>query len=114
MNGLPFPGICAGTSVHQTIWSIFIETARLIKEYGKAGLPEENTCKKLMAVLARAKKSRQLVRINPSQEDILQKPELIPRPEVRTGPKHHHGLSTRNAQDRAIYIRRLYSKTGIA
>jgi hypothetical protein len=86
-----------------------------------------NTCKKLMAVLARAKKSRQLVRINPSQEDILQKPELIPRPEdplrksagadahpeVRTGPKHHYGLSTRNAQDRAIYIQRLYSKTGI-
>lgn len=40
MNVLPFPGICAGTSVHQTIWNIFIEMARLIKEYDKAGLPE--------------------------------------------------------------------------
>jgi len=40
-----------------------------------------------MAVLTRAKKARidgeswQMVRINPSQEEILQKLELIPRPE---------------------------------
>lgn len=50
-----------------------------------------NTCKKLMAVLARAKKSRQLVRINPSQEDILQKPELIPRPEDPPEKKRRRG-----------------------
>ena len=45
------------------------------------------TYKKIMSVLARAKKVRygedgwQLVRLNPSQEEILQELGLIPRPE---------------------------------
>ena len=48
---------------------------------------EDCTYKKIMSVLRRAKKARtdgnewQLIRINPSYEEILQKLMLIPKPE---------------------------------
>ena len=62
-------------------------TFRLIKQFDRAGLLLDRTYKKLMAVLERAKKAKvegedwQLIRINPSQEEILQKLSLIPAPE---------------------------------
>jgi transposase len=77
-------------------------TFRLIKEFDKAGLLEEHTYKKLMAVLTRAKKARidgeswQMVRINPSQEEILQKLELIPRPEEPPKKKRGRPAGSKN------------------
>ena len=62
-------------------------TFRLMKRFDRAGLLLDRTYKKLMAVLERAKKARvegedwRLIRINPSQEEILQKLSLIPTPE---------------------------------
>ena len=62
-------------------------TFRLIKEFDSANLLDERNYKKLMSVLSRAKKARvngenwQLIRINPSQEEILQKLSLLPKPE---------------------------------
>jgi transposase len=77
-------------------------TFRMIKEFDKAGLLEEHTYKKLMAVLTRAKKARidgeswQMVRINPSQEEILQKLELIPRPEEPPKKKRGRPAGSKN------------------
>ena len=62
-------------------------TFRLIKVFDKANLLEECTYKKIMSVLRRAKKARvdgnewQLIRMNPSHVEILQKLGLIPKPE---------------------------------
>ena len=62
-------------------------TFRLIKAFDQAKLLEERTYKKIMSVLDRAKKVRsdgenwQLVKLNPSHEEILQMLELIPKPE---------------------------------
>jgi hypothetical protein len=62
-------------------------TFRLMKQFDRAKLLEERTYKKLMSVLERAKKARnagedwQLIRINPSQEEILQKLNLLSTPE---------------------------------
>lgn len=62
-------------------------TFRLLKEVDKAKLLDEHTYKKVMSILARAKKARvdnedwQLVRMNPSHEEVLQKLDLIPKPE---------------------------------
>ena len=70
-------------------------TFRLMKQFDRANLLEERTYKKLMAVLERAKKVRlkgedwQLIRINPSQEEILQELDLLPRP--GTPPKKKPG-----------------------
>ena len=62
-------------------------TFRLINAFDRATLLEDRTYKKVMSVLRRAKKTRmdgsewQLIRMNPSYEEILQKLELIPKPE---------------------------------
>lgn len=62
-------------------------TFRLLKAFDKACLLEERTYKKIMSILTRAKKARldgeewKLIRINPSHEELLQKLELIPKPE---------------------------------
>jgi hypothetical protein len=64
-----------------------ILTFRLMKQFDRANLLEERTYKKLMSVLERAKKVKtegedwRLIRINPSQEEILQELDLIPKPE---------------------------------
>jgi hypothetical protein len=64
-----------------------ILTFRLMKQFDRANLLEERTYKKLMSLLERAKKVRmegedwQLIRINPSQELILQELNLLPKPE---------------------------------
>ena len=64
-----------------------ILTFRLMKQFDRANLLEERTYKKLMSVLERAKKVKtegedwQLIRINPSQEEILQELDLLPKPE---------------------------------
>lgn len=62
-------------------------TFRLIKAFDQAKLLEGRTYRKVMSVLSRAKKVRfdengwQLVRLNPSHEEILQELELLPKPE---------------------------------
>ena len=62
-------------------------TFRLIKVFDQANLLENRTYKKIMSVLDRAKKIRldgktwQLIRLNPSHEEILQMLGLIPKPE---------------------------------
>lgn len=62
-------------------------TFRLIKAFDQKGLLEDRTYKKLMSILARAKKARpsgedwQLVRLNVSHVEVLQKLDLIPKPE---------------------------------
>lgn len=62
-------------------------TFKLLKVFDKAELLEDYTYKKLMSVLTRAKKGRvededwQLVRMNPSHVEILQKVDLVPKPE---------------------------------
>ena len=62
-------------------------TFKLLKVFDKAELLGDHTYKKLMSVLARAKKVRvededwQLVRMDPSHVEILQKVDLVPKPE---------------------------------
>ena len=62
-------------------------TFRLIDAFDKAGLLEDYTYRKILSVLIRAKKACvgsenwQLVRMNPSHLEILQKLDLIPKPE---------------------------------
>ena len=62
-------------------------TFRLINAFDKANLLEDRSYKKVMSILRRAKKAHmdgsewQLIRINPSHEEILQKLELVPKPE---------------------------------
>jgi transposase len=62
-------------------------TFRLINAFDKAGLLEDYTYRKILSVLIRAKKARvgsenwQLVRMNPSHLVVLQKLDLIPKPE---------------------------------
>ncbi|MCD7744851.1 MAG: transposase [Lachnospiraceae bacterium] len=64
-----------------------ILTFRLIHAFDKAKLLENMTYKKIMSILARAKKTRvddgawQLIRLNPSYITILQELELLPKPE---------------------------------
>jgi hypothetical protein len=58
---------------------------RLIKAFDKAGLLEKTTYKKVMAVLRRAKRliidgEWRQVRMNPSQEEVLQKLGLLEKP----------------------------------
>lgn len=63
-------------------------TFRLIKAFDGAKLFENHTYKKIMSILARAKKVRiddgdwQLIRMNPSHIELLQNLGLIPKPEV--------------------------------
>ena len=70
-------------------------TFRLIKAFDKAGLLEKMTYGKVMGVLKRAKKTRlpdeewKLVRLNPSQEEMLRKLELLPQMEAQ--PKRKRG-----------------------
>ena len=61
-------------------------TFRLIKAFDQAKLMDDRTYKKIMSVLSRAKKVRcdgndwQLIKLNPSHEEILQELGLIPKP----------------------------------
>ena len=70
-------------------------TFRLLKEFDRAKLLETMTYKKVMAILKRAKKIRidgehwQMIRINPSQEIMLQALDLLPKPEP--APKKKRG-----------------------
>lgn len=70
-------------------------TFRLIKAFDQAKLLDDWTYKKIMSVLTRAKKVRpagndwQLIRLNPSHEEILQELGLVPKP-VET-PKRKTG-----------------------
>lgn len=70
-------------------------TFRLIHAFDKAKLLDRMTYKKIMSVLARAKKTRmnesdwQLIRLNPSYITILQELELLPKPEE--APKKKRG-----------------------
>ena len=77
-------------------------TFRLMKQFDRARLLEERTYKKLMSVLERAKKVRvdgegwRLIRINPSQEEILQKLDLIPAPEKPPKKKPDRAKGSKN------------------
>lgn len=79
-------------------------TFRLIKAFDQAKLLEEYTYKKVMSVLARAKKARaasddwQLIRLNPSHEEILQELELIPKPEEPPKKKLGRPKGSKNKQ----------------
>ena len=70
-------------------------TFRLINTFDKAKLLEQMTYKKAMSVLTRAKKVRipesdwQLIRINPSHEEILRKLDLLPV--LEPAPKKNRG-----------------------
>lgn len=70
-------------------------TFRLLKSFDKAKLLDDHTYKKLMSVLIRAKKIRvegedwQLVRMNPSHLEILQRLGLISKP--KEPPKRKRG-----------------------
>ena len=74
-------------------------TFRLMKQFDRAKLLEDRTYKKLMSVLERAKKVRvddkdwQLIRINPSQEEILQELSLLPKPEYSVFSGHRNRRS---------------------
>ena len=80
-------------------------TFRLMKRFDRAGLLEEHTYKKLMSVLERAKKARiageewQLIRINPSHEEILQKLDLIPAPEKPPKKKPGHPKGSKKEKE---------------
>lgn len=77
-------------------------TFKLLKRFDKAKLLENYTYKKLMSVLTRAKKVRvegeawQLVRMNPSQLEILQKLELIPKQEEPPKKKRGRPKGSKN------------------
>lgn len=79
-------------------------TFRLINAFDRANLLEDRTYKKVMSVLRRAKKARldgsewQLIRMNPSHEDILQKLELIPKPEEPPKKKPGRPKGSKNKQ----------------
>ena len=75
-------------------------TFRLIKAFDKAGLLMKMTYSKVMGILRRAKKTRlpgeewRLVRINPSQEELLGKLGLLPQMEAL--PKRKRGRPRKN------------------
>lgn len=77
-------------------------TFRLLKMFDKAGLLEERTYKKIMSVLDRAKKTHitgqdwQLIRLNPSHVEILQKLELVPKPEEPSKKKSGRPKGSKN------------------
>ena len=68
-------------------------TFRLTRTFYKAGLMKERTYKKIMSILTQAKKARldgeawKLIKINPSYKELLQKLELILRPEAHPKKK---------------------------
>lgn len=80
-------------------------TFRLIKAFDQAELLEDRTYKKIMSVLVRAKKARvsgndwQLIRLNPSHEEILQALGLIPKPELLPKKKAGRPKGSKNKSD---------------
>lgn len=80
-------------------------TFRLIKAFDQAELLEDRTYKKIMSVLVRAKKARvsgsdwQLIRLNPSHEEILQELGLIPKPEPLPKKKAGRPKGSKNKSD---------------
>lgn len=80
-------------------------TFRLIKAFDQAQLLEDRTYKKIMSVLVRAKKARvsgsdwQLIRLNPSHEEILQELGLIPKPEPLPKKKAGRPKGSKNKSD---------------
>lgn len=80
-------------------------TFRLIKAFDQAQLLENLTYKKIMSVLVRAKKARvsgsdwQLIRLNPSHEEILQELGLIPKPEPLPKKKAGRPKGSKNKSD---------------
>lgn len=79
-----------------------ILTFRLIQAFDKEKLLDSYTYKKLMSILNRAKKVRadgknwQLIRINPSQEKVLQSLGLLPKPEEQEKRKRGRPRGSKN------------------
>ena len=77
-------------------------TFKLIKAFDNVELLDDHTYKKLMSVLTRAKKVRvenetwQLVRMNPSQVEILQKLDLVPKPDEPPKKKRGRPKGSKN------------------
>jgi hypothetical protein len=69
-------------------------TFKLIKAFDQIGLFNEYSYKKIMKILAKAKKVKiasnwELVKMNPSQIEVLEKLDLLPKPEPK--PKKKRG-----------------------
>lgn len=76
-------------------------TFRLLNLFDKKGLLEDLTYKKIMHILQRGKKIKiesgwELIKMNPSQIEVLQKLELIPRAEPAVQPKRKRGRPRKN------------------
>ncbi len=77
-------------------------TFRLIKAFDQAQLLEGRTYKKILSILTRAKKVRleengwQLIRLNPSHEEVLQELGLIPKPEEPEKKKRGRPKGSKN------------------
>ena len=82
-------------------------TMRVLNDLDNAGILKEMTYKKVMSILRRAKKVRcssgadwQLVKLNPSQEEVLRKLQLLPDKE--DPPKRKRGRPPKNPQKNVI------------
>ena len=82
-------------------------TMRVLNDLDNAGILKEMTYKRVMSILRRAKKVRcsssadwQLVKLNPSQEEVLRKLQLLPDKEEP--PKRKRGRPPKNPQQIAI------------
>lgn len=99
-----------GTRVHDdysVIGSEFIDflstviTFRLLNLFDEKGLLEDMSYKKIMHILQRGKRIKndnewELIKMNPSQIAILQKIDLIPRPDSVDKPKRKRGRPRKN------------------
>ena len=76
-------------------------TFRLLNLFDEKGLLEDMSYKKIMHILQRGKRIKndnewELIKMNPGQIEILQKLDLIPRPDPVDQPKRKHGRPRKN------------------
>ena len=76
-------------------------TFRLLNLFDEKGLLEDMSYKKIMHILQRGKRIKndnewELIKMNPSQIAILQKIDLIPRPDSVDKPKRKRGRPRKN------------------
>lgn len=83
-------------------------TCRIVSAFDKKGLLEKHTYKKLMSVLARAKKIRlegnewNLINMNPSHIEILQELKLLPKPEEPPKGKRGRPKGSKNKKESPV------------
>ena len=76
-------------------------TFRLLNLFDEKGLLEDMSYKKIMHILQRGKRIKndnewELIKMNPGQIEILQKLDLIPRPDPVDQPKRKRGRPRKN------------------